>query len=118
MVSAAHLGHSERARREAFDTQARVAQDADIQRAAQVLQQGGDLTDEVVPLGMDRDAFREIVARRAAGATDAELEDVVDAMPLPEPPEGVAHDHDQAHKPGHGHSHHSRRDADDLGWAK
>jgi putative FmdB family regulatory protein len=129
MISVAHRGRSEADRRERFDAKARGARDAgvDQQTAAQVLQEGGSLTDEVTPLGMERDAFREIVERRAAGATDEELADVVDAMPLPEPPDHLHHHHDHAsgahHDPHEDHAEaspsskgRSRRRSKDLGW--
>lgn len=119
LVSTVNTTRSESERRAAFDKRAQAARDADVQRAAQVLQEGDALTDEVAPFGMDRDAFRAIVERRAAGATDAELEDVIDAMSLPEPPEGAAHDHgEHDHHHHHEHHHGHRRDAEDLGWAK
>ncbi len=133
LVSVANPGRSEADRRERFDASARTARDAgvDQQTAAQVLQQGGSLTDEVTPLGMEPDAFREIVERRAAGATDAELADVVDEMPLPEPPAHLHHlDHEHDHAAHHPSGAHrrpaenddasaprsSRRRSRDLGW--
>jgi hypothetical protein len=117
LISSVNTGRSETERRADFDQRARAAHDADAQRAAQVLQEGDDLLDEVAPFGMDQDAFREIVERRAAGATDAELDDVVDAMSLPEPPNDTAHHHDRADH-DHDHHHGGRRSAEDLGWVK
>lgn len=117
LISSVNTGRSETERRADFDQRARAAHDADAQRAAQVLQEGDDLLDEVAPFGMDQDAFREIVERRAAGATDAELDDVVGAMSLPEPPDDVTHPHDHADH-DHEHPHSGRHSAEDLGWAE
>ncbi len=127
VISTVNVGRSERERRQAFDEQARQSDSANLQDAAQLLQEGGTLTDEVVPLGMDRDAFREIVARRAEGATDEDLQDIVDELPLSDLPEHLresahdhAHDHDE-HESQHRHEHHhgaSRHEVRDLGWVK
>jgi putative FmdB family regulatory protein len=118
VVSTVNVGRSERERRQAFDEQARQSDSADLQDAARLLQEGGTLTDEVIPLGMDRDAFREIVARRAGGATDEDLQDIVDELPLSDLPEHLqesAHGHEHEH---HHHQRSTRREVRDLGWAK
>ncbi|MFP4343793.1 MAG: FmdB family zinc ribbon protein [Anaerolineales bacterium] len=123
VVSTVNVGRSERERRQAFDQQARQSDTTDLQAAARVLQEGGTLTDEVVPLGMERDAFRAIVARRAEGATDEDLQDIVDELPLSELPDHLtadAHDHDHKehdHVQGQ-HPGGSRREVRDLGWVK
>lgn len=127
LISRAHLGRGETASREAFDARAREARDNDLdsQTAARLLQSGGALLDEVAPAGVDREMFREIVARRAEGAQDGDFQDLVDAIPLPPPPEDLVHDHDSGHDHDHDHDHthggghkhdHSHRRARDLGW--
>ncbi|MBN1261816.1 MAG: hypothetical protein JXB35_14155 [Anaerolineae bacterium] len=113
LISAAHVGRSLSQRQEAFERNARDVAGADLQTAAQALQEGGELLDQVTPQGMDRETFREIVQRRAEGATDADLEDIVEGMPLPEPPEEMLHPHEHTHDHEHAHS---RRHARDLGW--
>ena len=122
LVSRVSLGRAETTRRAAFDARASAARDgaADAQAAAQLLQEGGALLDEVTPPGVDREIFREIVARRAQGAQENDFQDLVDAMPLPAAPEALdGHGHDHDHDHDHGHEHHaahSRRRARDLGW--
>lgn len=130
LISVASLGRSEAALREEFDVRARAARDADAdpQTAARLLQEGGALLDEVTPPGVDRDTFREIVARRAQGAGEEDFQDLVASMPLPQPPAHLhehAHEHTHPHEHGHEHTHaqeHShthargRRRARHLGW--
>ncbi len=119
LISRAHVGRDETARREVFDARASAARDgdADPQAAARLLQEGGALLDEIAPPGVDRAIFREIVARRAQGAQEGDFQDLVDAMPLPPAPEGAeSHDHDHDHHE-HTHAHtHSHRRVRDLGW--
>ncbi|MBN1922349.1 MAG: zinc ribbon domain-containing protein [Anaerolineae bacterium] len=123
LISRSHLGRGEVESREAFDARAREARDNDMdpQSAARLLQSGGELLDEVAPEGVDRDIYREIVARRAKGAQDGDFQDLVDEMPFPPPPDDLdhVHDHDHEHPHGHGGAHkqeHSHRRARDLGW--
>ncbi|MEA3309391.1 MAG: FmdB family zinc ribbon protein [Chloroflexota bacterium] len=116
LVSLVNAGQSAAQRRTQFDQRAQELAHASPQEMARGLQAGGSLTAEVAPFGMNGEAFQEIVKRRAQGATDAELEDISEALPFPAPPEGVDTEHEShsgATCTGH---HHSRRDAPDLGW--
>ncbi len=124
LISRVHLGRSEAALRESFDAQARALcdGDADAQTAAQFLQGGGALLDEVAPPTMDQEIFREIMTRRAEGAQENDFADVTAAIPLPPPPEGLA-SHAHGHEHGHEHEHerpegpsHPHHRVRDLGW--
>jgi putative FmdB family regulatory protein len=134
LISQAHLGRSETQRQATLEARSREVNRDDPQAIARFLQQAGDVADEMGPV--QRDAFQEIVARRAEGAGDEDLQDVVDAIPFPRQSferagdgEHAHHDH-EAHgcECGHEHSHdeahergptknRSRRGARDLGWA-
>jgi putative FmdB family regulatory protein len=125
LISGAHLGRSDSERRAEYDARAREVDREDAGEVARFLQETGSLAEEVAPV--EGQLFREIVARRAEGAGDQDLQDVVDAVPLDQP----AHDH-ESHA-GHEHHEHknsqdrshdhgpsgkrSRRQAKDLGWA-
>jgi ABC-type Zn2+ transport system substrate-binding protein/surface adhesin len=107
---------------------------ADSREIAQFLQDAGSLADELAPV--EKEIFREIVARRAEGASDEDLQDVTDAIPLPSREEMIRL-HEQVHHHGHEHEHehphcdhehgeahdhkprkkHSPRRSKDLGWA-
>jgi putative FmdB family regulatory protein len=118
MVSRVHPGRSESARRASVDDRVRQVNQDDPRELARFLQSTGSLADDVLPV--DKELFREMVDRRAQGASDEDLKDVVDAFPIPDhaPPHGDHHDpkHEHAH-PGEKPAKRSRRQARDLGWA-
>ncbi|HHS96762.1 MAG TPA: hypothetical protein ENK08_02515 [Chloroflexi bacterium] len=130
MVSVAHRGRSEAERRADYDARAREIDPNDPQAMARFLQKAGSLADEAAPV--EPEAFREIVARRAEGAKDEDLQDVVDAIPFPrqtfapehEGPHAPLlplHDHDHDHEHEHGGGEgaagkRSPRRARHLGW--
>jgi hypothetical protein len=140
MVSRVHRGRSEAARLIELDTRARQVDQNDPQAMAQMLQEAGDLVDAVAPV--DQEAFREIVARRAEGASDDDLHDVVEEIPfqeqsfrgsIPSPYEGqpIPHAHHHCHDCEHEHGpidtskkaktskkKHNPRRARDLGWTR
>lgn len=142
MISQFHTGRSEAGRRADLEARSQEVDGDDPQAAAQFLQEAGDLVDQVAPI--EREAFREIVERRAQGAQDEDLQDVVDEIPfprqrfegsVPSPYEGQEQGHH--HGPGCAHHHHHHHDhgepdeepdseptrgrdrggAKDLGWA-
>jgi putative FmdB family regulatory protein len=126
LVSRIHLGRSDSQRREDLEARSQEVNQDDPREIARFLQQAGSLADEMAPV--DQAAFREIVDRRAQGAGDQDMEDVVDAIPFPRETADHAHHtghehahpHGQEHDDDHGHSHahtHSPRKARDLGWA-
>jgi putative FmdB family regulatory protein len=132
MVSRVNLGRSDGERQADFDARSQEIDQGDSREIAKFLQESGSLADEQAPI--EREAFREIVARRAEGATDDDLQDVVDALPFPR--QTFRHAHDQSHEHAHA-QHHSHggecdcgedhghapskksgsRRARDLGWA-
>ena len=128
MVSVAHRGRSEAERRADYDARAREIDPNDPQAMARFLQKAGSLADEAAPV--EPEAFREIVARRAEGAKDEDLQDVVDAIPFPrqtfapehEGPHAPLlplHDHEHEHDRGGGEKTskgRSPRRARHLGW--
>lgn len=81
LISRVNQGRSETDRQAAYETQARELNPDDPQALARFLQERGGLADEVAPV--EAEAFREIVERRAKGAGDEELQDVVDELPFP-----------------------------------
>ena len=125
LISRVHTGRSEAERRADLNARSREVNQEDPQEMARFLQDAGDLAEELAPV--ERDAFREIVARRAEGASDEDLRDVTDAIPLFSRGEMMrvheqAHHHDHDREHGETHSHKSRkkrspRRARDLGWA-
>jgi putative FmdB family regulatory protein len=127
MVSLFAAGRSELDRQAAFEAGAREVDQTDPQEMARFLQRAGSLVDQAAPV--DRDLFREVVDRRARGASDGDLQDVSDAMSF-EAPGGVQADlgnHDHcSHCQGHEHGGTSsggrearaRSQARDLGWSK
>ena len=95
LVSQAHLGRSETQQRADLEARSREVNRDDPQEIARFLQEAGGMADEMAPV--QRDAFQEIVARRAEGAGDEELQDVVDAIPFPRQSFGRADDSTHAH---------------------
>jgi putative FmdB family regulatory protein len=131
LISRVHTGRSEAQRRADLDARSWDVDREDPREIARFLQDAGSLAEEVAPV--ERDVFREIVARQAEGASDEDLQDVTDAIPLPSREEMIrmheqAH-HDDEHEHGHhrcehgeAHGHksgkkHSPRQSRDLGWA-
>ena len=123
LVSRVHLGRSDSQRREDLEARSQGVNQDDPREIARFLQQAGSLADEMAPV--DQAAFREIVDRRAQGAGDQDMEDVVDAIPFPretahhsehEHAHPQEHEHDDDHGRSHAHRH-SPRKARDLGWA-
>ncbi len=89
LISAAHTLRSETERRAEFDAVAReVNKRGDMQDAARYLARAGSLLDEISPIEQ-KELFREMVKRRAEGAEEKDLQDLVEAIPLPPPPEGM-----------------------------
>jgi hypothetical protein len=91
---------------------------------ARFLQNAGSLAQGLAP--GEEGILREIVARRAEGASDEDLQDVTDAVTLPSREE-MMHLHEQWHHHHHEHEHKARergpakkrspRRSRDLGWA-
>jgi ABC-type nickel/cobalt efflux system permease component RcnA len=119
MVSRVHQGRSEFARRASMDDRVRQVDQDDPREVARFLQSAGSLADNVLPV--DKELFREMIDRRAQGASDEDLKDVVDAFPIPDHASPHVHHHDCEHEHAHPHEHRpkkrSRRQARDLGWA-
>ncbi len=132
MISRVNLGRSDVERRADFDARSQEVDQGDSRDIAKFLQETGSLADEHAPI--EQEAFREIVARRAEGATDDDLRDVVDTLPFPRQTFVHAHDHTHEHEHEHHHSHEGEcscgethsptpskksgpRRAKDLGWA-
>ena len=123
LLSRVHLGRSDTERRADFEARSREMDQEDSGEIAKFLQKAGDLGNENAPV--EREVFQEIVARRAEGAQDEDLQDIVDAIPFPE--QALAHPRDPGHEHGpecdrdEAHSHapkkRSSRRAKDLGWA-
>ncbi|MBN1177905.1 MAG: zinc ribbon domain-containing protein [Anaerolineae bacterium] len=141
IVSQVNALRSEAGRLADLEARAEAVDRDNPQEMAQFLQETGSLLDEVAPV--DPQAFQEIVARRAQGAQDADLEDVADAIPfeggrfvgnVPSPYADIplpqtthhgctdcGHDHDHDHDHHHDHVHEpsekkNPRRAKDLGW--
>ena len=127
MISRVHTGRSEAERRADFGARSRGVNQEDPREMARYLQDIGGLADEVAPV--EREVFQEIIARRAEGASDEDLQDVTDAIPLPSREEMMRiherahhHDHGHDHEHEHGEAHKSKkkrspRRSKDLGWA-
>ncbi len=127
LVSRVHLGRSDVERRANLEARSQEVNPENTQEIAQFLQKAGGLVGEDIPI--EQDAFQEIVARRAEGAKDGDLQDIVDAIPFPD--QTFAHPHDSGHEHHHSHDHgcdcgeahdhapkkSSPRRAKDLGWA-
>jgi len=110
MVSRVNVGRSDAERKKSYDERSKqVAHDP--QESARLLQQAGSMAEEYAPINAD--AFREIIDRRAAGVSDDQMQDVVDAAlpPVHESYGGSvqghehAHDHDHSHEHVHTHDH-------------
>jgi len=122
LISRVHLGRSDTERLVEYDARAREVDREDTGEIAHFLQKTGSLAEEVAPV--EGDVFREIVARRAEGAEDQDLQDMVDAMPFVQPEHNhKGHEehaqgdrHDRPHDQGPSGKR-SRRQAKDLGWA-
>jgi putative FmdB family regulatory protein len=134
LISRVHAGRSEAERRADLSARSRGVDQEDPREMARFLQGAGSLADEVAPV--EQELFQEIIARRAEGASDEDLQDVADAVPLPSREEMIRlhnethhHGHEHEHE-GHEHEEHgcgahehgsakkrSPRRARDLGWA-
>ncbi len=132
LVSASALIHTDAHHTQALRQEAEQVNSEDPQAIAQFLQTSGRLEDAEGLYGSK--AYRELLYRRAQGATDADLTDLVDdlvtqmrateasqmagavlfservedRMAAEGPPEEHEHHHGEASSP---------RQADDLGWA-
>ena len=139
LISAAHRLRSDAESREAFDARAReIDRRGDVQDAARYLAQAGSLLDEVSPIEQ-KELFREMVKRRAQGADERDLQDLVEAIPLPDPPEGMdttqpevylerylregpVHHEEEPHKSHHHHEEAHKKEPDSprksrhIGW--
>jgi len=131
LVAQVHASHSEAERRADLNARSWEVDRENPREIARFLQDTGGLADEVAPVEVGREAFREILARRAEGASDEDLQDVTDAVPLPSREE-MMRIHSEAHHHHEGHEgHHERheehehgptkkrgsRRSRDLGWA-
>ncbi len=122
LISAANLVHGDSYHEQQLKQGADQVRDKDMQTIAQFLQQSGRLTDAEGVYGSD--VYRELLHRRAQGADDDELEDLVDdlvaemqgteaanmaaAVAMSSRNDDLEHEHHHAHDP---------HTADDLGWA-
>ncbi len=144
LISAAAVLHSAEHHTRQIREQAAGLPGDDLAAAARLLQESGRLQDTEGLFGSA--AYRELLARRAEGATDADLEDLVPELTkYTEQNEAVAaataaalsgqmldaveehshqaHEHDHEHEHAHEHEHQHeqppasrRRGATDLGW--
>ena len=128
LVSRVHTGRSETERRADLGARSREVDQEDPREMARFLQNAGSLAEELAP--GEEEFLREIIARRAEGASDEDLQDVTDAIPLPSREEMIrlhnethheGHEHKhEGHHEGHEHGHRKKRSprrARDLGWA-
>jgi putative FmdB family regulatory protein len=113
LISRVHRGRSDAARRADIETRSRDVDQDDPRQVARFLRDSGSLTDGILPV--DQELFREMVDRRAQGAQDEDLQDVVDAVPIPD--HLPAHRHHGEHEHQHEPKKRRRRQARDLGWA-
>ena len=81
LLSRVHVGRSDSERQADLQARLRGVNQEDSHEVARFLQKAGDLADEDTLV--ERDVFQEIVARRAEGAEDEDLQDIVDAIPFP-----------------------------------
>lgn len=113
MVSLVNQGRSDAARRADLDARARDTDQDDPRELARLMQKAGSLGEDILPV--DQELYREMVSRRAQGAQDEDLQDIVDAVSIPD------HAPSRPHQCQHEHEHppqkHSPRKARDLGWA-
>jgi hypothetical protein len=70
---------------------------------ARFLQNAGSLVEELAP--GEEEFLREIIARRAEGASDEDLQGVTDAIPLPSREEMIRLHNETHHHHHHGHEH-------------
>ncbi len=119
LISRVHKGRSDAARRADMESRSRDVDQDDPREVARFLQSSGSLADDILPI--DQEVFREMVDRRAQGAQDEDLQDVTDAVPIPDhSPEHRhhgEHEHAQPDKHQHEPKKQGRRQARDLGWA-
>ncbi len=115
LVSRVYKGRSDAARRADIESRSRDVDQDDPREVARFLQSSGSLTNDILPV--DQELFREMVDRRAQGAQDEDLQDVTDAVSVPD------HLPEHRHHGEHEHPHpdkpkkQGRRQARDLGWA-
>jgi len=132
LISRVHTGRSETERRTDFEDRSQEVDRESPREMARFLQNAGSLAEELAP--GEEEFLREIIARRAEGASDEDLQDVTDAIPLPSREE-MMRLHNETHHEGHEHKHEgheghecgahnhsptkkrSPRRARDLGWA-
>ncbi len=143
LISAAAVLHSDAHHTEQVREQAKGVPQDDLAAAARFLQESGRLEDAEGLFGSA--AYRELLARRAEGATDADLEDLVpELIQHTEHNDAIAaataaalsgqmldaveehahqahdhdhdHEHEHEHEHEHGHKHRAKRRATDLGW--
>ncbi|MCP4538056.1 MAG: hypothetical protein GY832_13010 [Chloroflexi bacterium] len=127
LLSRVHLGRSDTERWVNLEARSQEVNPEDSREIAKFLQKSGSLAGEHASI--DQDAFQEIIARRAEGAEDDDLQDIVDVMPFPrqtfDHPHDPGHEHYHSHGPQcdccNAHDHapkkSSPRRAKDLGWA-
>ncbi len=111
LVSRVNQGRSDAARRTDLNSRARNTDQDDPRELARLIQGAGSMGDDILPV--DNELYREMVSRRAQGAQDEDLQDIVDAVSIPDHAPSRSHQHEhepQAKK-------HSPRKARDLGWA-
>ena len=113
MISLVNQGRSDTARRADLDDRARNTDQDDPRELARLMQKAGSLGQDILPV--DQELYREMVSRRAQGAQDEDLQDIVDAVSIPDHapsrPQQCQHEHEHPPKK------HSPRKARDLGWA-
>jgi putative FmdB family regulatory protein len=127
LISRVHTGRSETERRADLSARSREVDQESPREMARFLQNAGSLAEELAP--GEEEFLREIIARRAEGASDEDLQDVTDAIPLPSREEMVRLHNETHHHHHHEHEHehkaHERgptkkrspRRSRDLGWA-
>jgi putative FmdB family regulatory protein len=113
LVSRVNQGRSDAARRADLNSRARDTDQDDPRELARLMQRACSLGDDILPV--DKELYREMVSRRAQGAQDEDLQDVVDAVSIPDHapshPRHCQHEHQQPPKKT------TPRRARDLGWA-
>ena len=113
LISSVHLGRSDRQRWIDYQARSQQIDQDDLKEVGRFLQKSGDLGAATAPV--ETEIFREIVARRAEGAGDDDMQDLVDAIPDRKPAGGQIDPHEHHHHEGpHTHEH---SQAKDLGWA-
>ncbi len=111
LISLVNQGRSDAAQRADLNSRARDVDQDDPRELARLMQRAGSMADDILPV--DKELYREMVSRRAQGAQDEDLQDIVDAVSIPE--------HAPSRAPHCQHEHQvkksSPRQARDLGWA-